>query len=163
MKQKNEEEVLHRMAAYCSTAERSVQDVEKKIKGYDLSYDSCTRIIERLLKEKFIDETRFAKAFVNDKLRFNQWGRIRLNCELQKKKIDSSIRTEVLSGIDESLYLSTLQSLLKTKARTIKSGIPREKYYKLMRYATGRGFETELIHKIIQSLINDNEASGDFD
>ena len=87
MEQITEAEMLRRAAAYCSTAERCIQDVQKKIKAAGLTQEEGERIIARLLQEKFIDEHRFARYFVNDKLRFNKWGRIKIAYELQKKNI----------------------------------------------------------------------------
>ena len=55
MKEITEPEMLHRAAAYCSTAERCIQDVQKKIDAAGLPPDASERIIARLLKERFID------------------------------------------------------------------------------------------------------------
>ena len=79
MKQISESEMLHRAAAYCSASERCIQDVEKKIKAAGLAGEESDRIVSRLLQERFIDESRFARYFVNDKLRFNKWGRVKIN------------------------------------------------------------------------------------
>ena len=106
MKQLNEAEMLHRAAAYCSTAERCIQDIEKKIKAAGLSQEENDRILSRLLKERFIDESRFARYFVNDKLRFNKWGRIKINHELQKKGIPSLVTKSYMEG-----YLSYYDSI----------------------------------------------------
>ena len=100
MKQISESEMLHRAAAYCSASERCIQDVEKKIKAAGLAGEESDRIVSRLLQERFIDESRFARYFVNDKLRFNKWGRVKINYEMQRKGIPSSIRSEALEGID---------------------------------------------------------------
>ena len=70
MKEITEPEMLHRAAAYCSAAERCIQDVQKKIDAAGLPPDASERIIARLLKERFIDESRYTRFFVNDKLRF---------------------------------------------------------------------------------------------
>lgn len=86
--------MLHRAAAYCSASERCIQDVEKKIKAAGLAGEESDRIVSRLLQERFIDESRFARYFVNDKLRFNKWGRVKINYEMQRKGIPSSIRSE---------------------------------------------------------------------
>lgn len=65
------------------------------------SPDASERIIARLLKERFIDESRYTRFFVNDKLRFNKWGRVKIGYELYKKNIPSPIREESLAAIDE--------------------------------------------------------------
>lgn len=155
--------MLHRMAAYCSTAERCRQDVQKKTKEAGLSADAAERIISRLQKERFIDEARFAGSFVNDKLRFNKWGRIKIAYELGKRDIPPDVKQKALDGIAETEYQSVLVSLLKEKKKTIKARDERELFYKLMRFASGRGFESEDIFSCLRNILNTHEYPGDFE
>ena len=122
MKEITEPEMLHRAAAYCSAAERCIQDVQKKIDAAGLPPDASERIIARLLKERFIDESRYTRFFVNDKLRFNKWGRVKIGHELYKKNIPSPIREESLAAIDEGEYRSILLDLLKSDQRKRRAG-----------------------------------------
>lgn len=154
MKQQSEQEVLHKAAAYCSAAERCTQDVLKKIEPSGLSAEENERIIARLIKEKFINESRYARCFVNDKIRFNKWGRIKIDYELRQKKIASDIRNEALNNIDETDYNNTLYNLLKDKKKTIKAKDSRDEYYKLMRFAAGRGFESNICSRCLKKLLN---------
>lgn len=163
MKQLNESEMLHRAAAYCSAAERCIQDVEKKISEAGLSCDESERIIARLLKEKFIDENRFARSFVNDRLRFNKWGRIKIGYELQKKNIPTSIRSEALDEIDEQEYRDILLSILKGKKKITKGKDERDLYVKLLRFAAGRGFESRETTRCLQQLFKGNDYEDDFE
>lgn len=162
MGQITEAEMLHRAAAYCSTAERCIQDVEKKIKAAGLSPEESERIIARLLEEKFIDEQRFARYFVNDKLRFNKWGRIKIGYELQRKNIPAPVRQEALEGIDDTEYTSILLSLLKAKKRSTKGKDERDIYIKLLRFAAGRGFESREASRCLKQLFNGNDYEEDF-
>lgn len=143
MKQLSESEALHRAAAYCSTAERCIQDVEKKILAAGLSREAAERIISYLIKEKFIDESRFCRSFVNDKLRFNKWGRVKIAYELRKKNVPSSASSEALAAMDEKEYRDILLSLLKMKKRGLKGKDERDIFHKLLRFAAGRGFESK--------------------
>lgn len=163
MKQLTESEMLHRAAAYCSTAERCIQDIEKKIKTAGLTQEENDRIIARLLQERFIDENRFARYFVNDKLRFNKWGRIKISYELQKRGIPASIRQEALDAIDNEEYENILSALLKTKKKTTKGKDEREIYYKLLRFASGRGFEGREIAQCLQRLFKGETYEESFD
>lgn len=163
MKQLNESEMLHRAAAYCSAAERCIQDVEKKISEAGLSCEESERIIDRLLKEKFIDENRFARSFVNDRLRFNKWGRIKIGYELQKKNIPASIRSEALDEIDEQDYRDILLSILKGKKKITKGKDERDLYVKLLRFAAGRGFESHETTRCLQQLFKGNDYEDDFE
>ena len=144
MKQRNESEILHWAASYCSSAERCVQDVRLKIVSAGASPEMQERIIARLLKEKFIDETRFCRSFVKDKFRFNRWGRIKIGYELRQKEIASELIDEAICQIDEEEYLSVLHDLLVDKKRTTKGKTEQELFAKLYRFAVSRGFESNL-------------------
>lgn len=161
MGQITEAEMLHRAAAYCSTAERCIQDVEKKIKAAGLPREEGERIIARLIQEKFIDEQRFARYFVNDKLRFNKWGRIKIAYELQKKNIPAPVRQEALEGIDDTEYTSILLSLLKAKKKSTRGKDERDIYIKLLRFAAGRGFESREASRCLKQLFNGNDYEED--
>ena len=163
MKQLSESEMLHRAAAYCSAGERCIQDMEKKIKAAGLTEEESDRIIARLLEERFIDESRFARYFVNDKLRFNKWGRVKINYEMQRKGIPSGIRSEALAGIDEQEYCSILLSLLKSKKKATRGKNDREIYAKLLRFAFGRGFETKETSGCLKQLFDGNDFEDDFE
>lgn len=164
MRELTEAEMLHRAAAYCSASERCRQEVEKKILAAGFSPEVAERISERLIKEKFIDEARFCRSFVNDKLRFNRWGRIRIGYELRMKHIPPNLIQEALDEIDENLYLDILQTLLKEKRKTVKAKDSRDTFYKLLRFAAGRGFESELIMKCLhQSGYNEDRDQEDMD
>ncbi len=163
MKQTTEAEMLHRAAAYCSGAERCIQDVRKKIKAAGLAPEEEERIIARLLKERFIDEDRFARYFVNDKLRFNKWGRIKIGYELQRKNIPADIRTEALSGIDETEYTGILRALLRAKKKAVRGKDNREIYAKLLRFAAGRGFESREATRCLNEMFQTNDYEEDFE
>jgi regulatory protein len=161
MRTQSESDMLHRMAAYCSTAERCVQDVRKKIQTAGLPDEAAERIVDSLVKEKFIDEDRFARSFVNDKLHFNQWGRIKISYELEKKNIPPSLRSEAIAGIDEADYQAILFSLLKEKMKTMQGKDEQEIFARLFRFAAGRGFESRETMACLHRLFKGNgDADG---
>ena len=150
--------MLHKAAAYCSAAERCIADVQKKIDAAGLPQEASERIIARLLQERFIDESRYTRFFVNDKLRFNKWGKIKISYELYRKNIPTSIRDEALAAIDEEEYRSTLLDLLKAKKRSTKGKDERDVFNKLLRFAAGRGFESRLAIDCLHQLFKGSEG-----
>ena len=154
MKQLSEQEILHIAASYCSMAERCIYDVRKKIVSTGASPETEERMIAHLLKEKFIDETRYCRSFVNDKFRFNHWGRIKIGYELRGKGIDDLLISEAMTIIDEDAYKSVLFTLLKDKIQTVKGNDGHELFTKLYRFAAGRGFESNLIVQQLRKLVN---------
>ncbi len=159
METKSEAEMLHRAAAYCSTAERCIHDVRKKIASAGLSPESEERIIARLIEEKFIDEARFCRSFVNDKLRFNEWGRIKTNYELRRKGVAQGVIDEALSQIDEDEYRRVLTDLLRRKKRTVRSVSDADLFVKLCRFAANKGYEQSLVVQCVRHLCQ----GGSFD
>lgn len=154
MKKYTESEMLHKMAAYCSVAEHCRQDIVQKMNAAGLLAEEQERILTKLISEKFLDEGRYAHAFVNDKIRFNQWGRVKISVELQKKKIPSSIIDTALADIDEMSYAQVLHTLLKSKLKNIKAKDDREQFYKLLRFALGRGFTMQEATVCIKEILS---------
>jgi len=149
---KTEDEMLKKMADYCTRTERCISDVRKKIRYSELPPEAEERIISRLVHEKFIDEERFAKSFVNDMLRFNHWGRVKIAYELKFRNIRPQIYGKALEAIDENEYQTILSTLLNSKLRTTK-GRPNEVFQKLLRFASTKGFETSLIIKTLKGML----------
>jgi regulatory protein len=163
MRVKNESEILHQAASYCSVAERCIQDVRKKIAPSGASPEAEERIIARLLKDQFIDEARFCRSFVKDKFRFNRWGRIRIGHELRQKGIAPDVLAEAIREIDEDEYESLLLEMLKEKKRFVKGRSEQEVFHKLYRFAAGRGFESNLIVQCLKCLFKDDFDTGNVD
>ena len=163
MKEITEPEMLRKMAAYCSAAERCKQDVRKKIEAAGLPMEASIRIINRLEEEKFIDESRYAHFFVNDKLRFNKWGRLKIKYELYQKGIPSPIQEDALKSIDDEEYHTILLDLLVTKKQTIKGKDSFDINNKLLRFASSRGFESHLVIDCLRKMNNDTRKEMDLD
>lgn len=146
-------EALHRAAALCSSAEHCTADIREKLARWGVTEaDSCT-IIDRLVQERFIDEQRYAVAFVKDKFRFSGWGRIKMRYALQLKRIDGSDIDHALATLDEEQYNDRLLELLQAKSRSIRDDDPEARRAKLFRFATSRGFESALIFNALKQVV----------
>lgn len=153
-----EPQALKRMAAYCSRAERSEYDVQKKLVALELDEEEIKRIINRLRKEKFVDNERFARSFINDKIRFNKWGETKIRYELRKRNIPEAIFNPILKELSNEAFEPQLLHILKVKANTIKVKSDYDKRNKLIRFALGRGFPIEMVIKSVNKLMgNDGE------
>ena len=117
-------------------------------------------IISRLLKNRFLDDTRFAESYVRDKYRFCGWGKRKIVNGLYEKRVKKEIIDSALNSIDEEEYESVLVRFVKTKIRTIKAETNREFQQKLFRSAVMRGFETDLSVKVIKQVLAESE-NGD--
>jgi regulatory protein len=141
------DEILYKLAAKCSTSEQCLSDVESKLAKYDLTEEERTRILRHLVEERYIDDRRYAEAFVRDKYRFNKWGRIKIAHGLRMKGIDSETISTAMEAIDEAEYLDILRDLIKAKRKSTRGKNDYEINGKLVRFATGRGFEYAAIRQ----------------
>lgn len=130
---------------YCSRSEKCSYDVVKKLRNYNLSEDWIEKIISELKENQFVDHERYTKAFVNDKFKFNHWGKKKIFYSLRQKDIQEFIINKYLSEIDNDEYVSVLSSILKNKYRQLEKKAEDERIVSTIRFAVSRGFEYELI------------------
>lgn len=154
MKNLSPQEALHRAAALCSRSEYATAEIDNKLSAWGIAKPDREKIIERLTDEKFINDERFARVFTNDKFRFNRWGRIKIAYALQQKKISSLQIRKALEQIDSVQYEQTLVSLIKEKAKTLNETDDYQRKNKIYRFILSRGFEPELISRILHSEIS---------
>ena len=148
-KEMTEQEAYLQLAALCAQAEHCQQEMRDKMRRWELDETVQNRILARLVKERYIDDERYARAFVKDKIRYNKWGRRKVQQALWQKRIDSDIQQRVLDEIDEKEYLDVLRPLLKQKRKSIKAASDYEQNQKLVRFALGRGFSFDIIRQCL--------------
>ena len=146
---KSENEAYLTLTALCAQAEHCQWEMLEKMRRWEVSEEAQARVMQRLVKEKYVDDERYAEAFVKDKIRYNKWGRRKVDQGLGQKHIDADIRKRVLDEVDDDEYLSVLRPLLKQKRKTTKANSDYELNQKLMRFALGRGFTFDIIRQCI--------------
>lgn len=160
-KETTEQEAYLQLAALCAQAEHCQQEMRDKMKRWEMAPEVQERVIARLIKERYIDDERYARAFVKDKIRYNKWGRRKVQQGLWIKHIDDDIQQRVLSEVDDTEYLAVLKPLLKQKAKSIKAENDYELTQKLVRFALGRGFTYDIIRQCLDvddEMIPDDET-----
>ena len=163
-KEKTEEEAFLQLAALCANAEHCQYEMLEKMKRWELSDEAQARVMARLIEERYVDDRRYARAFVKDKICYNKWGRRKVQQGLWMKRIDKEIQDEVLNEIDEKEYLNVLKPLLKQKRKSIKANSDYELNQKLVRFAYGRGFTFDIIRQCLDvSDIDEDEFEDDED
>ena len=146
---KTEQEAYLTLAALCAQAEHCQHEMLEKMRRWEVPETVQARVMAKLIKERYVDDERYAQAFVKDKIRYNKWGRRTVEQGLWQKRIDEDIRKRVLDEVDDNEYLDVLRPLLKQKRKTIKAKNDYELNQKLMRFAMGRGFTFNLIRQCL--------------
>ena len=144
--------LLNKAATYASRCEHCESEVREKLVDWGANSDEIDKIINYLIEERYINNQRYANSYTRDKFRFNHWGKYKISMMLRSKDIDSDTIEEALGQIDEEEYLEKLQQILKDKLRSLKYSSDYEKKGKLFKFAQSRGFESNAISKVIDSI-----------
>ena len=145
------DQVLDKMAKYCAYQERSVKEVTDKLKTFEISEKEREEIIHYLIDNKFVNDERFARAFVRGKINQSGWGVNKIRFHLIQKGVSKDIIDEALQNFDEEAYRQRLIDILKVKSKTVKAANDFERNRKLAAYAIQRGFEASLVWEVIQN------------
>lgn len=142
-----------RLQDLCVKCEQCTYQLRAKLKQWQIPYDEAEKIMQSLEDEKYVDDARYARAFVHDKVRFAGWGCRKLRMMLATKRIPTDIIAEALAGIDPEEYLGVLIKALQSKTRSHPELLQDyEGRTRLYRFALQRGFESEAIAAALKAL-----------
>ena len=145
-----EQEILQKLTALCSSAEHCSYEMLEKMRKWDVDEDTQAQVMEYLTRERYIDDERYAEMFINEKIKFNKWGRRKVEQALWQKHIDSTTARNLLDDVPDEEYLKVLRPLLKSKERSVKASSEYEKNMKLIKFAMGRGFDFDIIKQCLK-------------
>lgn len=145
---------LSKVQYLCSKEEKCCSDIRKKLQSWHLASEDLNRIIQSLVADKFIDETRYTGFYVRDKFRFNKWGKIKIAYQLKQKQIPEAIVLNALDEISQQEYENRLFEILHKKMKTMREKVPCKLKSKLYRFAKSKGFESDLILKGIEKILH---------
>lgn len=143
-------QAFNRAAALCARSEHSSCDIREKLIKWGLNTSDAHQMLERLKEQGFIDDARYARAFVKDKFAFNGWGRVKIAYQLRQKGIPAELITDGLATIDEERYRQRLIELLSAKWRSVNHDDSRAAWAAMMRFACSRGFETPIAAECVK-------------
>ncbi len=138
-----------RLTALCAQSEQCEYDIKKKMQRWELTEQEQNDILSRLVSERYIDSRRYARAFVNDKSRYNHWGAVKLRYELTRRGIPPAHIDEALEPLDEEDTIDTLRHLIARKRPSVRGKSDYEINTKLIRFALSKGFEMKDVMKVI--------------
>jgi len=136
----------------CSRKEYCVFDIKQKLYNWELYESDAEEIIKVLIGEKFVDEERFVKAFVNDKFKFNHWGKVKIKYHLKHKHIEGIFVDNTLNEIDFDEYMKVIVHEISNKIKKVKANSTYERNAKVVNYMAGKGFEPDLVFKQLKKL-----------
>ncbi len=142
---KTPEQALTSLMRLCARAEKSSGDALRLMHTWGVDQNRRREVLDKLITMRFIDDSRFAEAFVRDKIGLSGWGRYKIEAALQRKGIARDTIAHALAQLDDTDMQSRLAQQLTRKARTTKSSSPYELRTKLIRYGLSLGYEYDTV------------------
>ncbi len=146
------DQALQRAAALCSRQEQCSSHIREKLRQWGMEEKQAEEILARLKSENFLDDGRYARFFARDKFRFNHWGKLKIAFQLRQKGVGEEDIQQACGEIDPEAYFESCLKLLQQKSRKLTDMKAFIRRGKLFRFAAGKGFESDIIHRAIDRL-----------
>ena len=139
-------EIEGKLQYYCSYQDRCHKEVKAKLKSFKISSDELNEIVSNLIKDNYLNESRFSKSFVRGKFNIKNWGKVRIVNELKLRKISIYNINLGLKEIDDQDYINKLEDIFNKKLSSLSNLNSNLKKKKIISYLLYRGWESNLIY-----------------
>lgn len=151
-------EAKQRAGRFCAVRERSPNELFEKIQSYGLGKEDAASLVQLLMAEGYVDEQRFANAYCHDKFEFNSWGKLKIRASVYKHKLSEEVLRNALDALDPEKYEARLETLAESKWKKLAEEDSIKRKQKTVAYLANKGFEADLIWKVIAQLESGRSA-----
>jgi regulatory protein len=146
--------VLEKLKSYCSYQERCESEVINKLNNTGLSQQGIEKLIVALKVGNFLNNERFAEAFTSGKFKMKGWGKQKIRQGLKAKFLTDELIENALGSLDMNDYTTRLEEIASKKWRLLGLKKNRNTQQKLFRFLYGKGYESEMIAKVLAKLLS---------
>ena len=145
-------QALPKIQHFCAYQERCHSEVMDKLYSFGLNKNEVDQLVSKLIEDNYLNEERFARSFVNDKFRFNKWGRKKIEYQLKAKRVSAYNIKSGMKAIDEEDYWKLLEKEATNKLESLqKEKNLHTRNAKVFQYLLSRGFESNLISEVLKT------------
>ena len=149
------EQALYRLTSLCAHSEYCQHDMLEKMRKWEVSVVDQASIMEYLVRERYVDEERYARHVISDKIKLNKWGRRKVEQALYMKRVPEKIYRPILEELSDEDYDEILFPLLRSKLRSVKGKDEYEIRGKLIRFALSRGFDMDIVLQAVENIMKE--------
>lgn len=160
---KSAEQALTSLMRLCARAERSSGDAKRLMATWGVPEQDRVKVLQRLIAERFIDDERYAAAFVREKVSLSGWGEYKIRATLRRKGIAEEIIATALQQISPAQSAEQLASRLARKLKTVKYKSKYDLKNKLIRYGLSLGFAMDPVLQQVEQLTHDIKTEEECD
>lgn len=130
---------------------RSINELRDYLKNKEEDTIIIEEVIDKLIDYKYLDDDRFTKAFINDKINFTMMGDYKIRKELERYGVDNDIINNNIINIDRSVIIDRIKKIIDKDIRCNKkySGIILKN--KIFNHLITQGYSKEIVIGIINT------------
>ena len=154
---KTPEQALSLLMRQCARAEKCRGDALRSMRRWGLSDEDARKVLDRLLKERFIDDSRYAAAYVREKSRLGGWGVRKIVASLRAKRVAPRVIEEAVGQLSSEDTASRLEEVLRKKAAKTTARDAYELKGKIVRFGISRGFDLDDVIATTERILRESE------
>ena len=143
--------IYEKLSRFCAYQERCNADILEKLYKLKVPREEFDAYIPKLREENFLNEERYVKAFISAHSK-RKWGKTKIRSALSGKRIDGELIKKYLDEIEEGDYDDQIKVLLQKKWKSMRTGSPKEKKTRLIRFLLSKGFEMGKVMTVLKEL-----------
>lgn len=139
-----------------SKADQSEKKIKEKL-SVDYEEDTIFKVLDFLRENKFVDDQLLAHKIVNTNVNLNRCGKNRIKQNLYNKGIDKESISEAIEDINDDTEFENAMHLAQKRYSRVKNEDKRKIYQKLSQHLAYKGFNYDIIKKVLDKLLNNDE------
>jgi len=145
-------EAIHKIEHFCAYQERCHDEVVQKLRTMKMESNEIDEIVAHLIKENYLNESRFACSFARGKHRIKFWGKVRIVNELKYRNISTYNINLALKEITPEEYNTNFNTLAERNWHSIKESNGLKKRKKCCDFLLRKGYESNLVYEKVKEL-----------
>ena len=130
---------------------RSINELRDYLKNKEEDTIIIEEVIDKLIDYKYLDDDRFTKAFIKDKLNFTNWGDYKIKNELKRLGVSEEIIYNNISNIDDNIYYERINKIIDKDISTNKKYGGIKLKNKIYNHLLTLGYSKEKVISIINN------------
>jgi len=107
-------------------------------------------IVDSLIADRFVDDSRYAAAFAREKASLTGWGPVKIRFALRAKGLSESDIASGLAEVDADSASARLESVLRNKWKSLSDD--PDGRLKLLKFALSRGYEYSAVEPVVNAI-----------
>lgn len=142
-------ELMEMAVKYISIRLRSIKEVKDYLLKKGGSNNEVEDAVQKLIESGYLDDDRFTKAFIKDKLKFTTIGDYKIKMQLNKLGVSTSIIEDNMNKIDEHIIEEKIKKIIEKDKKTNKKYSGQILKNKIYNHLLNQGYSQEKVITII--------------